>query len=276
MALIKHLKSALVLTFVTVHCSLFTVHCFAQQPIYLDPKQPVDKRVEDLLSRMTLEEKVGQINMPCVYQGTYGRDIAAKTIGVKKFLEGTLVPIGPGGGYFTLANEILRDGTRQQADFFNELQKMANEKTRLKIPVMQCEEGTHGFMAPGATIFPEGQGLGAMWNPELVRDVYAVAAEEARSVGVHQLYTLVIEPNRDPRHGRNEQTFSEDPYLCSIYAENIVKGAQGDDISANNHVIAGLCHFPGQTQGLNGVNRGAMDISERTFREIFLPPGSPE
>lgn len=125
---------------------------------------------------------------------------------------------------------------------------------------------------PGATIFPEGQGLGATWNPELIKEVYAAAAEEARSVGVHQLFTLVIEPNRDPRHGRNEQTFSEDPYLCSVYAENIVRGAQGDDISADNHVIAGLCHFPGQTQGLNGINRGAMDISDRTFREVFLPP----
>jgi beta-glucosidase len=268
MVLVKHLRTALF----TVYCSLITVYSFSQQPLYLDPKQPIDQRVEDLLSRMTLEEKVGQINMPCVYQGRYGRDIPAKTEGVKKFLEGTLVPIGPGGGYFTLANEILRDGTRQQAEFFNQLQKLAKEKTRLQVPLMQCEEGTHGFMAPGATIFPEGQGLGAMWNPDLIREIYATAAEEARSVGVHQLYTLVIEPNRDPRHGRNEQTFSEDPYLCSIYAENIVKGAQGGDISANNHVISGLCHFPGQTQGLNGINRGAMDISERTFREIFLPP----
>jgi beta-glucosidase len=252
----------------------FAMHVLlsGQQPIYQDAKQPIDKRVEDLLGRMTLEEKVGQINMPCVYQGKYGRDIPAKFIGVKKFVEGTLVEAGPGGGFFTLANEILRDGTRQQAEFFNELQKMATEKTRLKIPLMQVEEGTHGFMAPGATIFPEGQGLGATWNMGLIKDVYAACAEEARSVGVHQLFTLVIEPNRDPRHGRNEQTFSEDPYLCSQIAMSIVAGAQGEDISANNKVVAGLCHFPGQTQGLNGINRGSMDISERTLREIFLPP----
>ena len=251
---------------------LFSGFAFAQKPLYLDPKQPIDRRVEDLLSKMTLEEKVGQINWPCVYQDRLGRDIPAKTAGVKKFLEGNLVPIGPGGGFFTMANEILRDGTSQQANFFNEMQKMASEKTRLKIPLIQCEEGTHGFMAPGATIFPEGLGLGATWNPEIVRNVYGAAAEEARSVGVHELFTLVIEPDRDPRHGRNEQNFSEDPYICSIFAENVVKGAQGDDISVNNKVIAGLCHFPGQTQGLNGINRGAMDISDRTFREIFLPP----
>jgi beta-glucosidase len=241
-------------------------------PAYLDPGQPIDKRVADLLSRMTLEEKVGQINMPCVYMDEYGTGIPAKTEGVKKFVRGELVPIGPGGGFFTLANEILRDGTRQQAEFFNDLQRMAAEETRLKIPLMQIEEGTHGFMAPGATIFPEGLALGATWNMDLIRDVYAAAAREARSVGVHQLFTLVIEPNRDPRHGRNQQTFSEDPYLCSRIAVSIVEGAQGKNIMLPDKVIAGLCHFPGQTQGLNGINRGTMDLSERTLREVFLPP----
>lgn len=244
----------------------------AQQPVYIDSGQPIAKRVEDLIERMTLEEKVGQINMPCVYQDAFGTDIPAKTSGVKKFVEGTLVEIGPGGGFFTLANEILREGTRQQAEFFNELQKLAVEKTRLKIPLMQIEEGTHGFMAPGATIFPEGLGLGASWDMDLIKCVYAACAEEARSVGVHQLFTLVIEPNRDPRHGRNQQTFSEDPFFCSEIATSIVSGAQGDDISSEDKVVAGLCHFPGQTQGLNGLNRGTMDLSERTFREIFLPP----
>ena len=260
------------LAFAILLATILSGISFAQKPLYLDPKQPVDNRVEDLLGRMTLEEKVGQINMPCGYQGTFGRDIPAKFIGAEKFVMGSLVKIGPGGGFFTLSNEILRDGTRQQAEYLNKLQKMATEQTRMKIPLMQIEEGTHGFMAPGATIYPEGQGMGATWNPELVKEVYAAIAEEARSVGVHQLFTLVIEPNRDPRHGRNEQTFSEDPYLCSIFAEAIVKGAQGDDISLHNKVVAGLCHYPGQTQGLNGTNRGAMDISERTFREIFLPP----
>jgi beta-glucosidase len=241
-------------------------------PAYLDSSQPIDKRVADLLARMTLEEKVGQINMPCVYMEEYGTDIPAKAEGVRRFIKGQLVPIGPGGGFFTLANEILREGTRQQAEFFNHLQRISAEDARLKIPLMQIEEGTHGFMAPGATIFPEGLALGATWNMDLIRDVYAAAAREARSVGVHQLFTLVIEPNRDPRHGRNQQTFSEDPYLCSQIAVSIVEGAQGKDISLPDKVIAGLCHFPGQTQGLNGINRGTMDISDRTLREVFLPP----
>ena len=240
--------------------------------IYLDPERTVDQRVEDLLSRMTLEEKIGQINWPCVYMDGYGEDIPSKRIGVRKFVTGKLVGIGPGGGFFTLANEISREGTRQQAETFNELQQLALDSTRLSIPLMQVEEGTHGYMAPGATIFPEGLGLGATWNMDLIKKVYATAAKEARSVGVHQLFTLVIEPNRDPRHGRNQQTFSEDPYLCSRIAESIVYGTQGQDISAQDKVIAGLCHFPGQTQGLNGINRGTMDISERTLREVFLPP----
>ena len=268
----KSIRRFKTVTIVIVLALKMNAFIFGQQPVYLDAEQTIAKRVEDLLGRMTLEEKVGQINMPCVYQDMYGSDIPAKQAGVKKFVDGTLVGIGPGGGFFTLANEILREGTRQQADFFNELQKMAIEKTRLKIPLMQIEEGTHGFMAPGATIFPEGSGLGASWDMDLIKNVYATCAEEARSVGVHQLFTLVIEPNRDPRHGRNQQTFSEDPFLCSEIAKSIVSGAQGEDISAKNKVVAGLCHFPGQTQGLNGINRGSMDISERTFREIFLPP----
>jgi len=240
--------------------------------LYLDAEQPVEKRVEDLLSRMTLEEKVGQINWPCVYMEGYGRDIPAKRRGVRRFVTGELLGIGPGGGFFTLANEISREGTRRQAETFNELQQLALDSTRLGIPLMQVEEGTHGFMAPGATIFPEGLGLGATWNTELLERVYSAAAKEARATGVHQLFTLVIEPNRDPRHGRNQQTYSEDPYLCSRIAEAIVRGAQGGDISAPDKVIAGLCHYPGQTQGLNGINRGTMDISERTLYEIFLPP----
>ena len=244
----------------------------ALEPVYLDPNQPIDKRVKDLLSRMTLEEKVGQINWPCVYMTGFGEDIPAKQEGVRKYVTGDLVGIGPGGGFFTLANEISREGSRQQAEVFNELQQLAIDKTRLKIPLMQVEEGTHGFMAPGGTIFPEGLGLGATWDMDLIEDVYSTAAREARAVGVHQLFTLVIEPNRDPRHGRNQQTYSEDPFLCSRIAEAIVYGAQGSDISANDKVIAGLCHYPGQTQGLNGINRGSMDISERTIREIFLPP----
>ena len=240
-------------------------------PFYLDPKQPIEKRVEDLLGRMTLEEKIGQINMPCVYVDEMGKDIPAKLEGCKRFAEGTREQgVGPGGGFFTLPNTTLPEGTRRQADFLNELQKIA-DKTRLRIPLLETEEGTHGVMCSGTTIFPEGPAIGSTWDMDLVRQIYATAAREARSLGVHQIFTLVVEPNRDPRLGRNQEGYSEDPYLCSRIAEMIVGGAQGGDVSAPDKVVSGLCHYPGQSQPISGFERGAMEISERMLREVFLP-----
>ncbi len=183
-------------------------------PLYLDPGQPIEKRVEDLLGRMTLSEKVGQMNMPVVYLETFGRNAAEKRDACRRFALGAMVPgLGPGGGFFTLADNALPEGPRQQAEFFNELQRLATEQTRLKIPLLQTEEGTHGVMCSGKTIFPEGPAIGSTWNMDLVRGIYSAAALEARAVGIHQLFTLVIEPNRDPRLGRNEEGYSEDPYF---------------------------------------------------------------
>jgi len=228
--------------------------------------------VEDLLSRMTLEEKVGQMNMPCVYEEGMGKTIDEKTAAVQKFAAGTYVKgIGPGGGFFTLPNTILHNGPRQQADFLNRLQRIALEQTRLGIPLLETEEGTHGLMCTGGTVFPEGPSLGSTWNMELITNIYASVGREARAIGVHENFTLVIEPIRDPRLGRNEEAFSEDPYLCSCIARAIVRSAQGNDPSAPDKVVAGLCHYPGQSQPVSGFERGAMEISERTLREVFLP-----
>ena len=250
--------------------------CIAEkkiQPPYLNPQAPVEQRVEDLLGRMSLEEKVGQLNWPCVYVSELGNDIPAKMESCRRFAAGTLVSgLGPCGGFFTLANTILHEGPQQQGLFFNELQRIALERTRLGIPLIQVEEGTHGLMCSGGTVFPEGPGLGSCWNMELIRGIYAAAAREARAVGIHQLFTLVIEPNRDPRLGRNQEGYSEDPYLCSRIAEAIVKGAQGTDIADGDKVVAGLCHYPGQSQPVSGMEQGAMEISGRMLREVFLPP----
>lgn len=254
----------------TVYFSLLTVHSYAQLPVYLDPRKSIDLRVDDLLSRMTLEEKVGQLNMPA--PGRIVRDSAKCVDACQKFAEGKLVnTVGPAGGFFAAADKFTQT-PRQQAAFINGLQKIAVEKTRLKIPLLFVEEGTHGLMAPGATVFPEGLSIGSTWNTELISKIYAVAASEARSRGVHQLGTLVIEPNRDPRMGRNEEGYSEDPFYCSRIAEAIVKGMQGDNIASQDKAIAELCHFPGQSQPVSGLERGAMEISERTLREVFLPP----
>lgn len=232
-----------------------------------------EQRAEDLLSRMTLEEKIGQINMPCAYESALGKDVPEKIEGIRKFTAGTKEKnTGPGGGFFTLPNNILFEGPRQQALFHNELQKIAVEGTRLGIPLLMTEEGTHGLMCSGATIFPEGLAIGSTWNMDLVKDIYSVAAHEARTIGIHQLFTLVVEPTRDPRLGRNEEGYSEDPFLCSKIAEAIVEGTQGNDISEPGRVVAGLCHFPGQSQPVSGIERGPMEISERKLREVFLPP----
>jgi len=246
---------------------------FSAGPAYLDTSFPIEARVEDLLRRMTLEEKVGQMNMPCVYENALGRTDEAKENGVRAFTLGTHLPgLGPGGGFFTLPNTILHRGTRQQVEFVNELQRLAVEQTRLGIPLLMTEEGTHGLMCSGATIFPEGPALGSTWNLDLVSRVYRATAREARAIGMHQIFTLVVEPTRDPRLGRNQEGYSEDPYLCARFAETIVRAVQGGDVSLPDRCVAGLCHYPGQSQPYSGLERGAMEISERQLRTIFLPP----
>src|SRR6266581_4318025 len=240
---------------------------------YLDPKQPIEVRVNDLLSRMTLKEKVGQLNLPCVSVDELGKTIPDKMNACRRFAAGTYTSeIGPGCGFFTLADTILHEGPKQQAEYFNELQKIALTQTRLKIPLLQDEEGTHGAMFPGATIFPEGLAIGSTFDMPLVKSVYAAAAQEARSVGIHVLSTLVLELDRDPRMGRNEEAYTEDPYLFSRIAENIVQGAQGSNLEAPDKVVALMTDFPTQSEPVSGLERGAINLSDRTLREHYLLP----
>src|SRR5437773_3718990 len=242
-------------------------------PVYLDPSQPIARRVDDLLSRMTLQEKVGQLNLPCVYVDQLGKTIPEKMEACKRFAAGTYTSeIGPGCGFFTLADTILQEAPRQDAEFFNELQKIALTQTRLKIPLLEDEEGTHGAMYPGATVFPEGLAIGSTFDLPLVKAIYAASAEEARAVGIHILSTLVLELDRDPRMGRNEEAYTEDPYLGSRIAESIVQGAQGTDISAPDKVIALMTDFPTQSEPVGGLERGAIELSERYIRQNVLPP----
>src|ERR1035437_8862535 len=281
--------------FITVATVIVLTFClnvisYRQKPVYKDATQPIEKRVEDLISKMTLKEKVGQMNIPCCYITQIGWGLNSKTTalwnmeeknqgihekmieGCRKWAEGTHNDVfGPGGGFFTLSDRLIYEGPKRQSEIMNELQKIAIEKTRLGIPLLQVEEGTHGLMCPGGTVFPEGLAIGATWNKDLVKRIYTTAAREGRSIGVHGLCTLCVEPNRDPRMGRNEEGYSEDPYMCSRIAENIVQALQGYDISAPDKLMAVLCHYPGQSQPVGGFERGAMEISERKFREVFLP-----
>ena len=245
----------------------------AAVPIYLDPKQPIERRVDDLMSRMTLKEKVGQLNLPCVYVDELGKTIPEKKIACRKFAAGTYTSeIGPGCGFFTLADTILHKGVKEQVEYFNDLQKIALTQTRLKIPLLEDEEGTHGGMFSGATVFPEGLAIGSTFDMPLVKSIYAAAAQESRAVGIHVLLTLVLEVDRDPRMGRNEEAYTEDPYLYSRIAENIVRGAQGANIDAPDKTIALMTDFPTQSEPASGLERGAIELSERALRENFLPP----
>jgi beta-glucosidase len=250
-----------------------SVHIQAATPIYLDPQQPIDRRVDDLMSRMTLKEKIGQLNLPCVYVEQLGKTIPEKQQACKRFAAGTYTDeIGPGAGFFTLADTILHEGVNQQVAYFNELQKIATTQTRLKIPLLEDEEGTHGGMFSGATVFPEGLALGSSFNMPLLGKVYAAAARESRAVGIHVLSTLVLELDRDPRMGRNEEGYTEDPYLGSRIAEAIVRGAQGPDISAQDQTVALMTDFPTQSEPFGGLERGAITLSDRILREDVLPP----
>ena len=245
----------------------------AAVPVYLDATQPIELRVDDLISRMTLKEKVGQLNLPCVYVDQLGKTIPEKMEACKRFAAGTYThEIGPGSGFFTLANTILHEGVQQQVEYFNALQKIAGTETRLKIPLLQDEEGTHGAMFPGATIFPEGLALGSSFDMPLVESVYAASAREARAVGIHVLSTLVLELDRDPRMGRNEEAYTEDPYLDSRIAEAIVRGAQGPRIDVPDRVVALMTDFPTQSEPFGGLERGAIGLSERELRRDVLPP----
>src|SRR5215469_6190845 len=256
-------------------CSAFTL--FAQSstdtPVYLDPKRTIHERVDDLMSRMTLKEKIGQLNLPCVYVNQLGKSIRDKMNACKKFTAGTYTDeIGPGSGFFTLADTILHEGVEQQVEYFNELQKIALTQTRLKIPLLEDEEGTHGGMFAGATVFPEGLAIGSSFDMPLTESIYAAAAQEARAVRIHVLSTLVLELDRDPRMGRNEEAYTEDPYLDSRIAEAIVLGAQGPRIDVPDRVVALMTDFPTQSEPFGGLERGAIGLSERELRRDVLPP----
>ena len=243
------------------------------KPLYLDPAQPIEVRVDDLMRRMTLKEEIGQLNLPCGYVDELGKTPDEKADGARKYAAGTLTSeIGPGAGFFTLANTLRHGDLAWQVNYFNELQKIALTQTRLKIPLLEDEEGTHGAMFPGATVFPEGLAIGSTFDMPLVNRVYAAAAEEARAVGIHILSTLVLELDRDPRMGRNMEAYTEDPYLYAQLARNIVEGAQGSDIAAPNKVVALMTDFPTQSEPASGMERGAIEISERSLRENYLVP----
>src|SRR5438067_1150338 len=232
---------------------------------YLDPAQPVERRVDDLLGRMTLEEKVGQ--MLCLWQGKRaitdrdGRFDPARA--PKWFRIGVGRIERPGEGH----------GARAEAEFTNAIQRWVKDSTRLGIPVLFHEEALHGLEAEQATSFPQAIALASTWNPDLVERVFALAAAEARARGVHQVLAPVVDVARDPRWGRIEETYGEDPYLAARMGVAAVRGFQGTDAMVGpSHVLATLKHMTGHSQPESGTNVGPAPYGERTLRDVFLYP----
>lgn len=230
--------------------------------------------VDRLLAAMTLEDKIAQLNMPLpdmIPGAAAGQDALDADNPIRRFIEGRLTPaLGAGGGVFhTLPFAGVTPA--EQAEFHNALQALTAQ-TRHGIPLLIVAEGTHGVVFPGATIFPEGPGLGSMWNLDRVAEVYGAVAAEARALGVHFICTVVIEPTRDPRLGRSVEAYTEDVLYTAWIAKTILDAAQGESLNSPDTVGVVFCHFPGQSEPQAGLERGAMHISERKLRSVFLPP----
>src|ERR1700733_11314394 len=221
----------------------------AKIPNYKNSALPPEKRVKDLLARMTLEEKAAQ--MMCMWQekttklldadGNFDFE-KAKTAFKKGHGIGQVGRPSDAGS--TPSDAGIGKNARETAELANEIQKFFIEHSRLGIPVIFHEECLHGHAAIGATSFSQPIGLGATFNPSLVQSLYAMAAEETRARGAHQALTPVVDVARDPRWGRVEETFGEDPYLVAQLGVAAVKGFQGDaQFRDRKHVIATLKHF---------------------------------
>src|SRR5437764_6666661 len=237
----------------------------AQGLPYQDSSLSVERRIDDLLSRMTLEEKVGQ--MLCLWQGKRAitdRDGRFDPARAPKWLR-----IGVG----RIERPGEEHGARAEAEFTNAIQRWVKDSTRLGIPVLFHEEALHGLEAEQATSFPQAISLASTWNPELVERVFAVAAAEARARGVHQVLAPVVDVARDPRWGRIEETYGEDPYLAARMGVAAVRGFQGtDSVVGPSHVFATLKHMTGHGQPESGTNVGPAPYGERTLRDFFLSP----
>jgi beta-xylosidase len=259
----------------TIICSAFCLpvaHMNPQEnrPEYKNPNLPVDRRVADLLSRMTLEEKVAQLtclwgNRPQVgpqtdFSTDRGEFSPAKAAEVMKY------------GIGQIARQRERKGPREAAIFANAVQRWLLENTRLGIPAILHDEILHGNMAQGSTSFPQPIALATTWDPEFVAKVFTAGALETRARGSEQVLGPNLDLAHDPRWGRTEETYGEDPYLTSRMAVAIVRALQGPGPGVDeNHVIATAKHFTAHGQPESGTNIGPVNFSERALREYFLP-----
>jgi len=238
-------------------------------PDYKNPALLSARRVKDLLARMTLEEKAAQ--MMCIWQkkpetmldadGNFDAAKAKKAFRDRRGLGQVGRPSDAGKG----------KNAREMAELTNAIQKFFLENSRLGIPVMFHEECLHGHAAVDGTSFPQPIALGATFDPQLVEKLFAMTAAEARLRGTHQALTPVVDVAREPRWGRVEETYGEDPFLVSRLGIAAVRGFQGDaGFRDKRHVIATLKHFVGHGQPESGMNCAPANVSLRVLRETFL------
>lgn len=252
---------------------------FAQQVsvlTYQNPNLSIDIRLADLLSRMTLEEKVGQLLCPLGWEmyEIHGSEVYPsgkfKQL-IKERNAGMLWATYRADPWTkkTLANGL---NPELSAKAGNALQKYVMENTRLGIPMFLAEEAPHGHMAIGATVFPTGIGMAATWSPELVKEVGQVIAKEIRSQGGHISYGPVLDLTRDPRWSRVEETFGEDPVLSGILGASMVDGLGGGNLSQKYATIATLKHFLAYAVPEGGQNGNYASVGIRDLHQNFLPP----
>lgn len=259
----------------TIICSVFCLpvaHMNSQEnrPDYKNPSLSVERRVADLLSRMTLEEKIAQL--VCLWerrpqlepQTNFATDRGdfspARAAEVMKH------------GIGQIARQRERKGPREGATFANAVQKWLIENTRLGIPAILHDEILHGHMAKGSTSFPQPIALATTWDPEFIAKIFTAGALETRARGSHQVLGPNLDLARDARWGRTEETYGEDPYLTSRMAVAIVKALQGPGPGiGESHVIATAKHFVAHGQPESGTNIGPANFSERVLREYHLP-----
>ena len=241
-----------------------------QIPAYKNPRLSVEQRVDDLLSRMTLEEKIAQLT--CLWsnrpQKNTQTDFATDRGDFSPQKAAQVMKYGIG----QIARQREQKGPRDGAIFANAVQTWLIENTRLGIPAIFHDEILHGHMARGSTSFPQPIALASTWDPDFIGKVFTAGALETRARGSQQVLGPNLDIAREPRWGRTEETYGEDPYLVSRMSVAIVKALQGPGPTINGeHVIATAKHFAAHGQPEGGTNIAPANYSERVLREFFLP-----
>ncbi len=230
-------------------------------PHYLDAARPIAERVEALLGQMTLVEKCAQIGSYWVYELLDGITLSPEKA-VQKLKDGI--------GQITRIGGASNVRPAESAHLANSIQRWLLENTRLKIPAVVHEECCSGYMARGATVFPQAIGVASTWEPELVQAMGDIIRQQMRSVGGHHALAPVLDVTRDARWGRVEETFGEDPYLVSRMGVAYVKGIQGEEW--RDGIIATGKHFVGYGMTEGGMNWSPAHIAPRELRELYLHP----